>query len=97
MAWLESKGDVFRIRFRFGGSKRLHALQTSDEREARDALARFEEHCRLIDRGIIAPPPEAADIGVYIMSGGKYATRPTQAVRPNRPSLETLFRSYQEQ
>ena len=41
MAWLETKGDVYRIRFRFGGAKHLCALSTSDETEAKDALSRF--------------------------------------------------------
>jgi integrase len=96
MAWLETKGHVFRIRFRFGGSKCLHSLHTSAEREARDALARFEEHQRWIDRGIIAPPPEGADIGVYIMSGGKHTERPSETPLPPRPTLTMLFDGYLE-
>jgi hypothetical protein len=34
MAWLETKGDVFRIRFRYGGTKHLLALHTSNKKEA---------------------------------------------------------------
>jgi len=94
MAWLETKGDVFRIRFRFGGTKCLLALHTSDRREARDALARFEEHQRWIDRGIIEPPPCGADIGVYIMSAGKHNERPSMATRPDRTTLGVLFDGY---
>lgn len=33
MAWLETKGDVYRIRSRYGGTKRLCALQTADRTE----------------------------------------------------------------
>jgi hypothetical protein len=40
MAWLENKGGLFRIRFRFGGCKHLHALKTSDRKEAQDAILR---------------------------------------------------------
>ena len=75
MAWLETKGDVFRIRFRYGGAKHLLALHTSNKKEADESLARFEANIRLIERGIIDPPPAAADVGVYIVSGGKLAER----------------------
>ena len=91
MAWLETKGHLFRIRFRFSGAKCLHALRTSAEREARDALARFEEHQRWIDRGIIAPPLGGTNIGVYIMSGGKLNERPSQVRAPERPTLSGLL------
>jgi hypothetical protein len=94
MAWLESKGGVFRIRFRYGGKKHLHALGTTCEREANETLARFEMHARLIDQGIIGPPPDGADLGTYLVSGGKLAARPGQVVAPNRNTLRTLFDSY---
>lgn len=94
MAWLETRGDVFRIRYRFGGKKKFHALQTTDQREAHDALGRFAENMRLIDRGIIAPPPEGADIGVYVISGGKLVERPTQMVQQDRANLAALFDGY---
>ena len=94
MAWLESKGGVYRIRFRYGGKKHLHALHTTCEREADETLARFETHARLIDQGIIDPPPDGADLGTYLVSGGKLTARPGQVVAPNRPTLRTLFDSY---
>jgi hypothetical protein len=87
MAWLETKGDVYRIRFRYGGSKRLLALHTSDKKEAAESLAQFEANFRLIERGIIDPPGEDADVGVYIVSGGKLSNRPTQGARTNGTSL----------
>ena len=75
MAWLETKGDVYRIRFRYGGSKQLLALHTSDKKEAAESLAQFEANLRLIERGIIDPPGKDADVGVYIVSGGKLSKR----------------------
>jgi hypothetical protein len=66
MAWLEKKGEVFRIRFRFDGVKHLRALGMADETEARESLSRFEANLRLIDRGIIDAPPQSADLGLYI-------------------------------
>jgi integrase len=94
MAWLETKGEVFRIRFRFGGSKHLLPLHSSDKREADEALARFKGNLRLIERGIIDTPPVDADIGVYIVSGGKLKGRPSQSPSLERITLAKLFDSY---
>jgi integrase len=94
MAWLETKGDVFRIRFRFGGVKHFLSLHSSDSREAEEALARFKGNLRLIECGIIDSPPDDADIGVYIMSGGKLKGRPSQLPAVERKTLARLFDSY---
>jgi|GEM_PF-6656828 len=90
MAWLETKGDVFRIRFRYGKAKHLLAL---DKKEADEALARFKGNLRLIERGIIDPLDEAADVGVYIVSGGNLSGRPSEATRTQRATLGMLFDS----
>ena len=94
MAWLEKKGEVFRIRFRFGGAKHLCALGTSDETEAQESLARFEANLRLIDRGIIDAPPQSADLGLYILSDGKHTQCPADVPRPKRATLKDLFDGY---
>src|SRR4051794_39539650 len=94
MAWLETKGEIFRIRFRFGGAKHLCALHTSDATEAGEALSRFEANLRLIGRGIIDPPPASADVGLYVLSGGKLTQTPADVPRAKRATLETLFASY---
>lgn len=73
MAWLEKKGSVSRLRFRCGGEKHLVPFDTADEREANDCLSRFGEHFRLIRRGGIPTPPVGADVGGFILSGGKLA------------------------
>lgn len=94
MAWLETKGNVFRIRFRFGGAKHFLSLRSSDRREADETLARFKGNLRLIEQGIIDSPPENADIGVYIISGGKLKGRPSQSPSAERITLAKLFDSY---
>jgi|GEM_PF-2728513 len=94
MAWLETKGNVFRIRFRYGGTKQLLALNTSNRKEADESLARFEAHLRLIERGIIDCPPAEADVGVYIMSAGKLKKRASQSPTAERVTLAKLFDSY---
>jgi integrase len=94
MAWLETKGNVFRIRFRYGKAKCLLALHTSNKREANESLAQFEANLRLIERGIIDPPPDNADVGVYIVSGGKLSGRPSEAARTKPVTLGMLFEDY---
>ncbi|VTR92872.1 site-specific recombinase : Site-specific recombinase XerD OS=Singulisphaera acidiphila (strain ATCC BAA-1392 / DSM 18658 / VKM B-2454 / MOB10) GN=Sinac_1949 PE=4 SV=1: Phage_integrase [Gemmata massiliana] len=94
MAWLETKGNVFRIRFRYGGTKHLLTLHTSDKKEADESLACFGANLRLIERGIIDPPPAAAEIGRYIISGGKLARRPSETARSERATLGILFDRY---
>jgi integrase len=94
MAWLETKGNVFRIRFRYGKAKHLLALHTSDQKEANEALARFEANLRLIERGIIDPPPDRADVGIYIVSGAKLSGRPSEATRIKQTTLGMLFDEY---
>ena len=94
MAWLETKGEIFRIRFRFGGAKHLCALHTADATEAGEALSRFEANLRLIDRGIVDAPPANADLGLYILSGGKLSQAPGEVPRPKRATLKDLFDGY---
>jgi hypothetical protein len=94
MAWLESKAGVFRIRFRFAGGKHILSLKTSDARTADNALGKFESNLRLIEEGVIAAPPPEADLGTYIISGGKLDGRPSRAERVEPKTLAELFDSY---
>ena len=45
MAWLETKCEIFRIRFRFGGAKHLCALHTSDATEAGECCPASRPTC----------------------------------------------------
>ena len=56
MAWLEKRGQLFRIVFRFGDRKHQIALKTDDEDEANISLARFEDNLRLVTRGRLVIP-----------------------------------------
>jgi hypothetical protein len=69
-------------------------LHTSDKKEANESLARFEANLRLIERVIIDPPPDTFDVGIYIVSGGKLAGRPSGTVRNERVTLGMLFDRY---
>lgn len=94
MAWLETKGGDFSIRFRFSGAKPFLCLKTTNRKEAEAALGRFETHLRLIEQGLLEPPPAGADVGTYILSGGKLGGRPSQAERVEPKTLADLFDSY---
>jgi hypothetical protein len=51
MAWVEKRGQHFRIVFRFGGKKCQVALKTNAENVSDTCLTRFEENLRLVERG----------------------------------------------
>src|SRR5437763_8747064 len=94
MAWLESAGGSFRIGFRFGGRKHHLSLDTMDRKEADATLGRFESNLRLIEQGVIESPPKEAELGTYIVSGGKLCCRPSQTERAKPKSLGDLFDHY---
>src|SRR5205823_634332 len=80
--------------FRYGGAKQLLALRTGDRGEAERSLSRFETNLRLIDQGVIDPPPDTADVGLYVLSAGKLVERPSEEPRRTVPTLGSLFHSY---
>ena len=94
MAWLETKGGDFSIRFRFSGAKPFVCLKTANRKDAEAALGRFETHLRLIEQGFLDPPPPGADVGTYILSGGKLGGRPSQAERVELKTLAEMFDGY---
>jgi hypothetical protein len=54
MAWLEKRGDKFRIAFRFWGERFRVNLKATEAKEANGCLVRLEENLRLVERGRIA-------------------------------------------
>lgn len=91
MAWLEQRGDKFRIAFRFRGEKFRVNLKATEPKEANGCLARLEENLRLVERGRLEVPP-GADLGLFLISDGKLE-KPVEVVRTVR--LSELFRTYQ--
>lgn len=79
MAWLEKRGEKYRIKFRHGGRSHQVALDTGDESEARGDLARLEENLRLLKRGRIELPA-GGDLGLFLVTDGKVTGKPA-AVR----------------
>ena len=89
MAWLEQRGDKFRIAFRFRGEKFRVNLKATEPKEANGCLARLEENLRLVERGRLDVPP-GADLGLFLISDGKLE-KPVEVVRTVR--LSGLFRA----
>lgn len=91
MAWLEKRGEKFRIKFRHGGRSHQVALKTDDESEARGSLARLEENLRLLERGRI-DPPAGANLGLFLLTDGRVTGK--KVVAPPEPTLAELFEHY---
>ena len=79
MAWLEQRGEMFRIGFRFRGEKFRVNLKATEAKEANGCLARLEENLRLVERGRLDVPP-GADLGLFLISDGKLE-KPVEMVR----------------
>lgn len=94
MAWLEFTGGMFRIGFRFGGRKHHLPLNTPDREEADATLGRFKANFRLVEQGVIDPPPDGADLGTYVVSAGKLGGRPSAAERAKPKTLGDLLDGY---
>lgn len=90
MAWLERRGERFRLVFRFRGNKFHVNLKAIDSKEADGCRARLEENLRLVERGRMSVPA-GADVGLFLLSDGKLE-HPVDITRPVR--LAELFESY---
>jgi len=93
MASLERRYDGrFRIVFCHQGEKFFHSLGKIPEREARSCKDRLEENLRFVERGLLEIPP-GADLGVFLVSGGKLNQKPSLE---KSMTLSELFAHYQE-
>lgn len=90
MAWLERRGERFRVVFRFRNRKFHVNLKASEPKEADACLARLEENLRLVERGRLAVPP-GADLGLYLLTDGKL-DQPVELARTVR--LAEVFETY---
>jgi integrase len=92
MASLEKRYDGrYRIVFCWQGERRHYSLGKMPEREARSCLDRLEESLRFVDRGLLEIPPDA-DLGRYLVSGGRLNAQPTLK---SPLTLGELLRRYQ--
>jgi hypothetical protein len=90
MAWLEQRGQKYRLSFRYDGKLYRHSLGTADEEVAGASLFRLEEGIRLLERGRLEPPAPGADLALYLLSEGKVSAKPEIARAPEALTLAML-------
>jgi integrase len=93
MAWIERRGERFRLVFRFRGGKFHVNLKATDAKQADGCRARLEENLRLVERGRMTVPP-GADFGLFLLSDGKLE-QPVEVTRTVR--LAEMFETYRTQ
>lgn len=92
MAWLEKRGERFRIKFRYGGRNYQHGLKTENQREAEGILGRLEENLILLERGKLEPPADG-NLPLFLLTDGKINEKPK--IEPSVP-LKDFFRRYRD-
>ncbi|MCY2952551.1 MAG: hypothetical protein NTU53_11325 [Planctomycetota bacterium] len=91
MAWLEKRGNRFRIKFRYGDRELRYPLKTASQDDADAALSRLVENLALLNRGRLELP-EGADIGLFLLSDGKLTRKP----KIESVSFKEYFKRYRE-
>ena len=69
MAWLEKRGNSYRVVFEIGGHTIKRSLGTTDEREAAGRVAAVERRISMVARGELAIPDNADLIGFLLDNG----------------------------
>jgi hypothetical protein len=75
MAWLEKRGESYRIIFRFAGRRFARSLDSADRREAKSALTRLEDNLRFVEVGPLDVPP-GVDLFSFLVSDGRLNGQP---------------------
>lgn len=93
MATLQAINGIYHIRFRFGGKPFRRSLGTANSDEAETIKKEVDVHLSRINVGVIAPPPEDADVVQYVLTGGKNVAKP-KVVATTSPTLEEMLKGY---
>jgi integrase len=70
MAFLERRGQRFRVIFRYAGRRYAHNLKTKDESIAQGLVGGIEKTLMLLDQKVLKVP-EGADVQSFIVTGGQ--------------------------
>ncbi|MBL8797947.1 MAG: tyrosine-type recombinase/integrase [Planctomycetia bacterium] len=84
MAWLELRGNTYRINFWHGGRHFSRSLKTGDETKATATKLRVEESLSDLERGRLKLPA-GADLITFLISDGTLTERPQMPVPPPAP------------
>ncbi len=90
MASLQIIGSSYHVRFRFGGQAFRRSLETTDPNEAEAARKQVELTLHRLNTGVLSPPPDDADVVLFIISGGKIEKKPVLSEPVLPPAPKTL-------
>jgi integrase len=71
MASLQERNGWFHLLFRYQDRQYSYALKTRDRREADAMRGSVDRSLIRIRHGELLPPPDGADVALYLLSGGK--------------------------
>jgi integrase len=92
MAWLDKRGNSFRVVFQVGGHTFKRSLRTTDRREAAGRIAAVERRIAMVERGELAVP-DGVDLTAFLVDDGK--AQPLVVAKPPLTLKELIdsFRS----
>ena len=76
MAWLDKRGQNYRLVFQVGGQIFKRSLGTSDRREAEGLVALVERRIKMVGKGELTVP-EDIDLPTFLVTDGKAKKTPT--------------------
>lgn len=79
MAWLDKRGQTYRVVFQIGGRTFKRSLETTNQREAMGRLSALEQRIKLVERGDLVVP-EDIDLLDFLLQNGK--PKPVLAIAP---------------
>ena len=91
MAWLELKGNVYQVSFRWDGRKFRRSLGTTEKADADTRVARIDRRLKLIEQGDLVVP-DGTDLLSFLMTDGK--PQPKIVLPAKELSLGDLFEQY---
>ncbi len=91
MAWLERKGNVFQVSFRWDGRKFRRSLGTTEKVDADARVARIDRRLQLIEQGDLVVP-DGTDLLTFLMTDGK--PQPKIVLPTKELTLAELFEQY---
>lgn len=80
MAWLDKRGQNYRLVFQVGGQTFKRSLGTADRREADGLVALVERRIKMVQRGELTIP-EDVDLATFLVSDGQAKKLPAVAVK----------------
>lgn len=76
MAFIEQRGDWFRIIFRYGGNRYTHTLKTTDRAIAEGLKGGIEKTLMLLEQKVLQLP-EGTAVLAFVLSNGQAEPKPT--------------------